>query len=42
MLAVERGIRFRAIPAAGMVLDLSRRGDAAELSRRLSHLIPHP
>jgi glucose-1-phosphate thymidylyltransferase len=42
MLAVERGVRFRAIPAAGTVLDLSRRGDAAELSRRLSHLTPHP
>jgi dTDP-glucose pyrophosphorylase len=42
MLAVERGVRFRAIPATGTVLDLSRRGDAAELSRRLSDLIPEP
>ena len=42
MVAVERGVRFRAIPAGGAVLDLSRRGDAAELSRRLSHLTPNP
>jgi glucose-1-phosphate thymidylyltransferase len=42
MLAVERGIRFRAIPATGTVLDLSRRGDAAELTRRLAHLTPQP
>jgi glucose-1-phosphate thymidylyltransferase len=42
MLAVDRGVRFRAIPASGAVLDLSRRGDAAELSRRLSHLTPNP
>jgi glucose-1-phosphate thymidylyltransferase len=42
MLAVARGVRFRAIPANGAVLDLSRRGDAAELSRRLSHLSPQP
>ena len=42
MLAVERGVRFRAIPATGPVLDLSRRADAAEMSRRLSHIAPHP
>jgi glucose-1-phosphate thymidylyltransferase len=42
MLAVERGVRFRAVPAAGPVLDLSRRGDAAELSRRLAAAAPHP
>jgi glucose-1-phosphate thymidylyltransferase len=42
MLAVDRGVRFRAIPASGTVLDLSRRGDAAELSRRLSHVTPKP
>jgi glucose-1-phosphate thymidylyltransferase len=34
-LAVERGVRFRALPARGPVLDLSRRGDTAELARRL-------
>lgn len=34
--AIRYGMRFRAIPAKGPVLDLSRRADAAELSRRLS------
>lgn len=42
MLAVERGVRFRAIRSNGPVLDLSRRADAAEISRRLSHIAPHP
>lgn len=42
MLAVERGIRFRTIPSGGPVLDLSRRADAAEISRRLSHMTPNP
>ena len=42
MLAVERGVRFRTVRANGAVLDLSRRGDAAELSRRLSDVIPRP
>ena len=42
MLAVERGVRFRAVPAAGAVLDLSRRGDAAEISRRLAGITPRP
>jgi glucose-1-phosphate thymidylyltransferase len=42
MLAIERGVRFRTIPAAGAVLDLSRRADAAEISRRLSHMTPNP
>ena len=36
MLAVSRGVAFRAVPARGPVLDLSRRGDAAEVARRLS------
>ena len=35
MLAVSRGVAFRAVPARGPVLDLSRRGDAAEVARRL-------
>jgi dTDP-glucose pyrophosphorylase len=35
MLAVRRGVRFRAVPARGPVLDLSRRADAAEVGRRL-------
>ena len=40
LLAVERGVRFRALPAAGGVLDLSRRADAADLSRRLAGVTP--
>ena len=35
-LALERGVPFRAVPARGAVLDLSRRGDIAEVSRRLA------
>jgi glucose-1-phosphate thymidylyltransferase len=35
MLAVTRGVAFRAQPARGPVLDLSRRADAAEIARRL-------
>ena len=42
MLAIERGVRFRAIASGGPVLDLSRRADAAEISRRLSHITPDP
>jgi glucose-1-phosphate thymidylyltransferase len=42
MLALERGVRFRTIPSNGPVLDLSRRADAAEVSRRLSHIHPNP
>ena len=34
-LALERGVPFRAVPARGAVLDLSRRSDIAEISRRL-------
>lgn len=41
-LAVERGVRFRALPASGPVLDLSQRADAADLSERLAAVIPHP
>ena len=35
-LALTRGLRLRAIPARGPVLDLSRRADAADVERRLS------
>lgn len=35
-LAIDRGVPFSAFPAAGPVLDLSRRSDVAEISRRLS------
>jgi glucose-1-phosphate thymidylyltransferase len=41
-LAVRRGIRIRAIPALGPVLDLSRRADAGEVERRLAGLEPRP
>ena len=41
-LALRRGVRFRAVPARGPVLDLSRRADTAEVARRLRgvHLAP--
>ena len=42
MLAIESGVRFRTFPSNGPVLDLSRRADAAEISRRLSHITPNP
>jgi len=35
-VALARGVPFRAVPAAGPVLDLSRRSDVAEVSRRLA------
>jgi glucose-1-phosphate thymidylyltransferase len=35
MLAVSRGVPFRAVPARGPVIDLSRRSDTAEVERRL-------
>jgi dTDP-glucose pyrophosphorylase len=41
-VAVERGIRFRVRPAAGPVLDLSQRADAAEVTRRLAGIVPRP
>jgi dTDP-glucose pyrophosphorylase len=41
-LAMTRGIRFRALRARGPVLDLSRRADAADVSRRLAGLVPRP
>lgn len=41
-LAVRRGIRFRAVPARGPVLDLSRRADAADVGRRLAGVVPQP
>jgi glucose-1-phosphate thymidylyltransferase len=42
MLAVQRGMRFRAVPAAGAVLDLSRRSDAAAIAARLASITPRP
>jgi glucose-1-phosphate thymidylyltransferase len=41
-LAMRRGVRFRALPARGPVLDLSRRGDATDVERRLAGLVPRP
>ena len=41
-LACARGVRFKVVPAVGPVLDLSRRGDAAELTRRLAGTVPDP
>jgi hypothetical protein len=39
-LAVRRGVRFKVLRAAGGVLDLSKRADAAEVARRLSGIVP--
>jgi dTDP-glucose pyrophosphorylase len=41
-LAIAQGMRFKVLPAAGPVLDLSRRADAADLSRRLAATQPRP
>ena len=41
-LATTRGVRFRALPAGGPVLDLSRRADAADVERRLAGVEPRP
>jgi glucose-1-phosphate thymidylyltransferase len=38
-LALERGVPFRAVPAQGAVLDLSRRSDIGEVSRRLAETV---
>lgn len=41
-LAVARGVRFKTFRAAGPVLDLSTRADAADVARRLAGLVPSP
>jgi dTDP-glucose pyrophosphorylase len=41
-LAIRRGMRFRALPARGPVLDLSRRADAPEVAQRLAGIVPRP
>ena len=41
-LAVDRGVRFRAVPASGPVLDLSRRTDVAAVAARLAGVDPRP
>jgi dTDP-glucose pyrophosphorylase len=40
--AVRQGVKFKTFPARGPVLDLSTRGDAADVARRLASIIPHP
>ncbi len=41
-LAIARGVRFRALPARGPVLDLSRRADAADVERRVAGMEARP
>lgn len=41
-VAVRQGVAFTVFPAAGGVLDLSTRGDAAEVGRRLRDLTAQP
>ena len=41
-LACRNGVRFRALPAHGPVLDLSRRSDAADLAQRLGPKATRP
>jgi dTDP-glucose pyrophosphorylase len=41
-LAVTRGVTFQTFPAAGAVLDLSRRGDVSVVSARLAGVEPRP
>ena len=41
-LAASRGVRFKAVPARGPVLDLSRRADAADVAQRLAGVAPTP
>jgi dTDP-glucose pyrophosphorylase len=41
-LALRSGLRLKAVSASGPVLDLSRRGDTAEVERRLSGITARP
>jgi len=41
-LAVSRGVKFKTVPAAGAVLDLSRRSDISVVSQRLAGVEPRP
>jgi glucose-1-phosphate thymidylyltransferase len=41
-LALTRGVRFKAFPARGPVLDLSRRADTADVEKRLAGVRPRP
>jgi glucose-1-phosphate thymidylyltransferase len=38
--AAQRGMKFRAVPSRGPVLDLSRRADAQDVERRLAGVVP--
>ena len=40
--AIQQGVKFKAFPARGPVLDLSTRADTADVARRLASTIPHP
>jgi dTDP-glucose pyrophosphorylase len=42
LLARACGVEFRAVRASGPVLDLSKRGDVQDVTRRLSHIEPRP
>jgi len=41
-LAITHGIRFKAFPARGPVLDLSRRADTTDVAARLAGVTPRP
>lgn len=41
-LARRAGVRFKGVPAAGPVFDLSRRADLADVARRLASAAPRP
>jgi glucose-1-phosphate thymidylyltransferase len=41
-LAASRGVKFKTLRAAGPVLDLSRRADAADVAQRLAGIVPRP
>jgi dTDP-glucose pyrophosphorylase len=41
-LAIARGVRFRAVPATGPMLDLSRQVDIVDVDRRLAGTEPRP
>jgi glucose-1-phosphate thymidylyltransferase len=41
-VAIDQGVRFKALLARGPVLDLSTRADAADVARRLATTIPRP
>ena len=40
--AIAAGVKFRTVPARGPVLDLSTRGDAIDVERRLAGVTPRP